>query len=190
MGFAISWLAVRGKAPEAAFQELGVSSTGAHAEIPESAINAAPLPDDWHLLFINEFGSPYVSDNRLHVLSRNCEVVACVVEEHVMFSRAQYWKDGRRLWEITHEAQDNILNLTVDGEPPPRFEAVRETAMQAQMAEGVANAEVDFIFDVPLILAKELTGFKHDEANAAYAGANFTVLSPTAGARPGFDAGC
>lgn len=35
--------------------------------------------------------------------------------------------------------------------------------MRDQQNEGGQDAAVDLVFDVPLLLAKELTGFKHDE---------------------------
>jgi hypothetical protein len=51
----------------------------------------------------------------------------------------------------------------VSGAPPAELEDIRQRAFIRQMVEGADNAEVDYIFDVPLHLAKSFVGFKHDE---------------------------
>ena len=54
MGFAISWLAIKGKEPGKVRDELGVSEIEEHEEFPESKINACKLSNKWYLIYINK----------------------------------------------------------------------------------------------------------------------------------------
>jgi len=48
----------------------------------------------------------------------------------------------------------------------PRGSAeVRDEYSAQQAAEGGAGAGVDYYFEIPLVVAKSLVGFKHDEQN-------------------------
>ena len=51
MGFAISWLALKGKGPGKVREELGVSETDGHEEFPESKLSACRLPKEWYLIY-------------------------------------------------------------------------------------------------------------------------------------------
>jgi hypothetical protein len=48
---------------------------------------------------------------------------------------------------------------------------------EAQRAAGGDDADVDYIFEIPLKLAKELVGFKHDEDCPHLVDRHFIVLS-------------
>ena len=163
MGFAISWLALKGKAPGNVREELGFSETDNHEEFPESKINACNLSNEWYLIYINKCESSFVSDKVLGPLSNGCEVIACVIEEHVMYSRAQYWRSGNKVWQVVHDAQQGMLDLEYEGQLPENFDSIRASSFSEQELEGGEEAEVDYIFDVPLLLAETITGFKHDE---------------------------
>ena len=56
------------------------------------------------------------------------EVVACFVEEHVMFSAAVLWRDGSKLWSAEHDAQEGIRHLDVVGQLPPEMSLIIEEA--------------------------------------------------------------
>jgi hypothetical protein len=49
-----------------------------------------------------------------------------------------------------------------------------------QLARGGDDAMVDYIFEIPLTVAKSLVGFKHDEICAHLIGGRFEVMSRTA----------
>ncbi len=77
-----------------------------------------------------------------------------------MTCSAQFWSGGRKVWEVVHDAQDNVNHLESAGEPlPASLELYRAKAA----ASHATDVEVDFMFDVPLLLARDITGFKHDE---------------------------
>ena len=175
MGFAISWIALKGKEPNETRKELGLSETGEHEEIPESEFSACKLPDEWYLIYINECESPIVSSEIIESLSKDCEVVACVIEEHVMYSRAQYWRNGNKIWQSVHDAQQGMFNLESEGQLPDDFENIKASSFSEQESEGGEEADVDFIFEIPLLLANNITGFKHDEYITDL---EYTVLTP------------
>jgi hypothetical protein len=86
-----------------------------------------------------------------------------MIEEHVMFSCASLWRDGREVWRVAHQGDETIDNLSATGDLPPELDGIRREFERRQAEEGGGAAEVDHIFEVPLELAKTLTGFKHDE---------------------------
>ena len=59
-----------------------------------------------------------------------------------------------------------MYHLEAQGQLPPNFESIRSECLAEQDAEGGEEAEVDFVFEIPTRLAREITGFKHDEAIA------------------------
>jgi hypothetical protein len=77
----------------------------------------------------------------------------------MVVSRAAGWKDGEQIWSVTHDAQEGDGHLEVEGEPPCGFGAIRDRLAKQQEEDGGA----DFLFDILVTLAKEITGYRHDE---------------------------
>lgn len=80
-----------------------------------------------------------------------------------MYAYATYWTDGKNLWNMKHEGDtDKGRNdATVSGTPPDSFRAIRDDYAERQLGD----PRVDWYFEMPLAMAKLLTGFKHDETN-------------------------
>lgn len=175
MGFSISWLAVRGKPAAEIPALLSLTPTGRHEEIPESPYSAAALPGGWSLLVFDRCEHAFLGKDSLRRLSAGCEVVAASAEEHVMASLAEGWKDGQRLWRLAHESEQGLRHLEESGALPKLFGDIREKAFRQQESDG-ADGGVDYIFDVPLLVAQSLTGFKHDEGTDL----RFEILEPIA----------
>lgn len=165
MGWSCSWIAVRGKEPAALLTSLGMHLSQEREEFPESPWTAASLRAGWFLVFCSNhcdparFKSPALAD-----LSADCELVHSSVEEHVMFSSTAYWRHGKQVWQIVHDAQKEIYHLHTSGDLPAYFFHIRPQLFAEQEAEGGATADVDLIFDIPLQVGAELTGFRHDHA--------------------------
>ena len=194
MGFSLSWIAVRGRSPEDVLATLELRPTGERSEhLPTRRVPFcwAKL-GDWVLVLSDSsspwFGKRFVDESSaaerfLAELSRGCEVVACFVEEHVMYTRAAAWKDGVRRWSVAHASEQGIAHLQVEGEPPASFRTLAADARAAQAADD----EVDHVFEVPLNLARDVTDFRHDGGNLV-----FDVLTlaperkPTQGPRRSF----
>lgn len=164
MGFSISWLAVKGKAPEALARELGLIPTGEMVEHGASMFTARSLQGGWFLVVINRCEHKAVGSKSLASLSLNCEAVACSVEEHVMACSSELWRNGEQVWRLEHDAQQSIDHISTAGVLPDIYFAVWKECSEQQNAAGGRNADTDYFFEIPLQTAKELVGFKHDEA--------------------------
>jgi hypothetical protein len=177
MGYSISWLAVRGKPSNIVLTELGLRGTGEYDEVPDSPdLWGADLPDGWYLVFANR--CDYVDKLPLDRLSAAAQVVTCFVEEHVMVSGASGWSDGKELWSVTHDSEQGIEHVEAEGDLPPMFTSIRDQLTAVQADAGGEESDVDYLFDVPIEVAKALTGFCHNEDIAGADDAPFEKLQP------------
>jgi hypothetical protein len=192
MGYSLSWLAIKSKAPQAVLDELGFRRTGERQEIPEAALTAAEMPNGWFLIVSNE-DEKVATDAVLERLTAGCEAVTCFVEEHVMCSSSTGWKDGRKCWSILHDAQKGRGHLEAEGQLPSSFNSIRDRLLSKQQEENARRAEIrrpliarkvvsssdmacDYIFNIPVEVACELTGYQHDRDIAGMTGELFEVL--------------
>ena len=162
MGFSLCWAAVRGKSREMALAEVELQSSGVRGDVPESPLVGAQLPDGWYLLLSNQ-DVRFTDEEILRPLSARCEVVTCFLEEHAMYSIATGWVDGVEIWSVLHDAQQSIEHLEATGNPPASLASVRDRLRAEQASAGGKKAGVDYIFDVPVEVAKSVTGFSHSE---------------------------
>lgn len=183
MGFALSWLATKGKPTETVLAELELRATGDEGIAGESRVVGAMTATGWYLIVLDEAEHRLISGAVIARLSRGCEVLTCTVEEHVMFSQATGWRDGREEWRVTHRGEDGPVGLDAEGGLPAGFPAIRDELTARQVAEGGADAGVDYLFDIPVALVQAFTGFKHDEAGLDGETLAFDVLESTASAR-------
>ena len=177
MGFSITWCAVREENADSFLQQLGLTPTGETEEFPESLISTVALHTGWRVIWYNEYDCPFLRPQDLRELSKHTEVLLCLVEEHVMASSAEMWSNGKRKWWLSHEGEDGPSGIASEGELPQSFPAIRENLEQAQLAAGGADADVDYMFDIPLTMAVTLVGFRHDENIERLADGHFIVLS-------------
>ena len=165
MGFAISWLAVKGKSPEAITQELELTPTGEMTDYGESLFTGRALSSGWFLLVINQCEHDFVKQKSLSSLSGKCEVIACSIEEHVMFCSSELWRNGVQIWRIEHDAQKSIEHISHSGSMPDGYSAIEKAFSEEQKKAGGKKANTDYFFEIPLQAAKSVVGFKHDESN-------------------------
>jgi hypothetical protein len=160
MGFSISWLAVRNNAvgdndETYVLASLGLEKIGATEEFPGKHW-CSTRGGEWTVVWSNSYeparfrGAP----SKLRG-----EVLVCDVEEHVMYASTSAFNDGVLSWRIIHDAQRAPDHLAIKGTPPESFARIRAE----QFARVSEDLEVDRIFDIPLRMAKELVGFRHDE---------------------------
>ena len=178
MGASLSWVAVQGRSAAALRAALSLVSTGRFSELAEAPYSGADLKSGWTLVQRDRCDADFLRDKTLEGLSKSCELVAVSLEEHVMASLAEGWTDGRRVWSLSHNSEEGIKHLEEGGSPPKAFAAIKERAFQRQREKDAEG--VDYIFDVPLELARFLTGYKHDEDGPD----DFEVLEPIP--QPGF----
>lgn len=176
MGFSLTWLGVRGLEPDVALGRLLLSPTGRSTGYAEHPLSSLSLSNGWLLILADGCDHRIIKAESLARLSAACEVIACSIEEHVMSSSSEYWADGRSVWRVEHDAQESARHISARGELPNDFEELRQQVQIKQDEEDRAAAEVDFFFEVPLLLAQARTGFKHDEPSPEINGAAFEEL--------------
>ncbi len=182
MGLSLSFLAVKGLSPQEIHRALGVTDSGVAAgefDYPRPTMRGAALPDGWYLVLLNSVDHRFVTSEEVPArLSRGCEVVACRVEEHVMFSACLGWKDGAMLWQVAHDPEEDPHHLDVEGTPPAAFGALaaRMRAKQEEEDRQTGQMPVDFIWEIPVELANSLCRYRHDEY-ADWGKPEFAVLA-------------
>jgi hypothetical protein len=175
----MTWCAVREERSERFLQRLGLAPTGEVKNFGESPIVTAKLNTGWQVVWYNRRAHPFLRPEDLRSLSLGEDVLLCQVEEHVMASSAEMWSDGKRKWWLSHEGEDGPKGLSTDGDLPESFPAIRKAMEQSQLAAGGNEAEVDYIFEIPLKVAQSIVGFKHDEDCAHLLDKKFSVVSET-----------
>jgi hypothetical protein len=185
MGFSITWFAFRASEGEALMRELRLAPTGETDDGPDSLIATARLKNGWQVLWYTKYGCRFLQEADLKRLSARSEIVRCLVEEHVMASSSELWSGGLRKWSLSHEGENGPRGLAVEGKPPACFPDVRREMETTQAAKGGDKAEVDYIFEIPLLVAKNIVGFKHDEQCDLMVEPTFSVLTRSGGEGPG-----
>jgi len=162
MGVSISWLAVSDMEPEAIHKQLGLLSSREFDADIKYPFAGRVLPSGWYLVVANRCDSPMVRDDMLSSLSMSARVVAASIEEHVMYCFSTCWLNGQQEWRVQHEAEKGTTHLDVSGVPPEELETLRQGALSRQLCHD-DEIGVDYVFDVPLELAKRVVGFRHDD---------------------------
>jgi homoserine O-acetyltransferase len=176
VGFALSWVAVKGKAAAGVLSDLRLLPTGARGIEGESEFVGAPAEDGWYLIVMDGAEHRLLQPDALERLSAGCDVLTCTVEEHVMFSEATGWRDGQQLWRVRHVGEDGPVGIEEDGTFPPEYPSIRDRLVKEQEAAGGSDADVDHLFDIPVVLVKSFVGYKHDERNPKFEDDAFEVL--------------
>jgi hypothetical protein len=177
MGYAITWCEIREEAAERFLEELGLSATGDFEELPESPVSMAKLDTGWRVIWINEYAPTFLALNAVERLSKTRDVLLCLVEEHVMASSSEMWFGGKCQWRLSHQGENGPKGIELEGKVPECTAGIREEMERAQEANGGDNAEVDHMFEIPLKVAQQLVGFKHDEDSPHVIDSQFAVLS-------------
>jgi len=180
MGYSHSWIAARGLSPEALLDALGLRETGRPGELPSRTTPhcRTSLPGSWMVVLASlgastgeEDGRPRFLDESeaaapfLATLSVGGEVVAGFLEEHVMASRAAAWDGGARRWSLRYDPERRPDRLLAEGSPPAELGPIEASLREAQRREPDG---ADRLFEIPLELAKAITGFRGDEDEREY----------------------
>src|SRR5262245_54097091 len=132
MGYALSWLAIKGKAPATILDALHLRATGHREEICKSRLVSASSAAGWYLIIAQGAEHRLISDSVIEQSSRGGEAVTCTLEEHVMFSEACGWRDGQRIWLVTHEGEHGPKDVTASGSLPHNYLAIRDHFIEQQ----------------------------------------------------------
>lgn len=161
----MSWVGVRGIDRTAAYDRLGLVPTGQSGDRNDYVICGRAGPNGWTLVILGRVEHRLVEAHALERLSSGCSILACNVEEHVMSSSAEMWENGTQVWQTLHDGDHSIDHLDNSGTLPAEFAGIEREIRRLQAAESSADEiGVDSFFDIPLLLARSITSFKHDEA--------------------------
>jgi hypothetical protein len=159
---------------------LNIARTGQTVEYGDAPLTGYAMPNGWYLIVADRCDHRLVDARVLERVSEKCRVIACSIEEHVMFSSAEEWQAGKRVWRAEHAGENGPINLKTSGTLPPSFEAMEKEFRTQQEAEGGEEAGVDYYFEIPLTAAQTIMGFKHDEDVPGVNPEEFELLSDTA----------
>jgi hypothetical protein len=157
VGHSLALLALQSADADSALSALGIVRSGEKVSYGSAPLTGYAMPEQWYVIVAEGCDNPLLETTVLQRVSAQYRLIACSIEEHVMFSSAQEWRSGKLVWRAEHVGENDTTNLKTSGTLPPSFEAAR------QEAEGGTDSEVDYFFEVPLVVAKALMGFKHDE---------------------------
>lgn len=165
MGFSICWIGARSERPDDVCRRIGVRRTGQTAAFFDFPISGTLLPTAWYVVVFNGIDHPLQRADRMQRISEAFPTLRCLVEEHAMYSAAAAWAAGRRTWHVVHDPRIGRDHLSTTGDVPPELDAInRDIAARRTAIGGMGRMlPVDYVFDAPLLLAKRITGFKHDE---------------------------
>jgi hypothetical protein len=163
MSFSLVWFAVQGIAADDFLERIGFEDTGEIDEYFEEEHSGGELPDGWYVVVSSKV--ELLASARLAQWSTGGRLIAALVHEPSANALATEWRDGAQVWSVSHDGSEGGDRLDVEGVLPEVFEELRQEAMAvSSSAEGDDPGEgVNLAFDMPLDLAAELTGFRHDE---------------------------
>jgi hypothetical protein len=173
MGISLSWVAVEGLPPDVVLSRLELNHTGKDCTYPFVGVASHPLPNGWFLVAATGCDHRIASAESMSKLSAGCRAVACAVEEHVNFASSDLWQDGKRTWNVQHQGEESPEDILFEGDIPDRFHIL----LSSVESEDSDNLDGHFHMDIPLILAKEIAGFRHDEANPEFDDVPFEELN-------------
>jgi hypothetical protein len=159
MGYNLQWLAVKNKDEKNILKTIELKSTRQYEELPEADFNATKI-NDWYLIS-NNCREVYelFTDAMIKKLSKNCQVIKVDVCESTMFSIAECWEDGKSIWSILHNSEYGTGHLNIEGNPPKILDDIVNQCKKKQSEE----RDADYIYEIPIELANELVGYRHDE---------------------------
>jgi hypothetical protein len=161
MGFSISWLAFAPGAPDP-LRGFRLADTGRPATPGITPVSGSRLANGWYVVAFAGFGHAQVEPLNAESCSWGTRVVACTAGESVNTSSAALYEDGEQKWFAMHVLDEGRDHLALEGEPPAG--AARHLATARRLA---AKDGFDAVFSVPMILAHEACGFRHDTHHAA-----------------------
>ena len=168
MGYRISWLAVRGIDKAAVYDRLGLTPSGETGFAFDHPVTGTQLPNGWTVVGFNELAHELVRDDEVRSLSAGCTVMACNLCETTMCSSASFWKDGNEIWSLFHFSNNTVEHLETNGVLPAEFDGIEKEYRALQSEDGSQDPVVDYMIEIPMILATQLTSFRHNAGSADF----------------------
>lgn len=156
MGYSTSWIATTLSQAEGR-QHFGVRPTGQRSDFAEFTLSDAILPNGWYLIVAN--ACDWAERQELRQLSLRGQLVTAYAEEHVMVSGASHWRTGKLVWDVEHNSELSSDHLSETGDLPDGYRVLADELIEKQRIVD----DCDYIFDIPVVAAHLLTGYRHDQ---------------------------
>lgn len=176
MGFRATWIAIPAAESSDVLTRLDLRETKQKDETNDAPFSGALVAGDWYIIFSNE--PTFADDLGAATLSNIERLIICTIDETSMVSISSEYRNGSKLWSIEHDAQIGDLHLEVQGAPPKALKPIRETFLKQQKSQDETGLLVDFLFEVPIELAANITGYRHDRVNFDWGAPDFKALAP------------
>lgn len=160
MSAPVGWIGVSGMDRERVLEAAGLEAAPG-ARKPKATLWS--LPNGWTFLFTLDFGFP--TPERMAALSAEGTAIALSADDRVMISVVRGYERGKAVFAIEHDGGNHgPRHMAKAGALPAQWDAILGRLSRQQDKEDQGPAEVDFLFDAPLDLAKALCGYRHDRA--------------------------
>jgi hypothetical protein len=157
MGFKHTWMATQEADEAAILDRLNLQVVAEADDYGAADYTLARLPTGWLIIVSNE-------EVEFHKLAPRAvpEGFALTgwMNETVMVSEARGFRDGVQEWAVVHDPDVDLQGVQIEGTPPA---ALAEIYRRLQSEQAKGHADVDYIFDAPVDLSKEICGFVHDQ---------------------------
>lgn len=173
-----SWLAVKGKSPEAVRSELHLRASSIPSNPAKYPLVGGSSEAGWYLIVAGGRDHRLIAEPVIRLLSAGCEVLTCTVDEQNIYSAAAGWRYGARVWSVTYEGEEAATDVVADGELPPAFPAIRTRFTVEAQAEDACDALVDPMFEIAVETVRSVIGYKYGEASPEFDG-RFVILEAT-----------
>lgn len=173
----LSWIGLKGVGRAQALDLLGMAEAPPARRRETAWIGE--LPTGWTIALSSD--SRFASEERLLELSATCTALGCQLSETVMCATTTLYKDGKIAWRVDYDCEKGVPQVT--GAPPPEYQVIHDRLAAQQAADDASEDELkaDFIFDIPIELAKSLTGYHYAETPDA----DFVAVEAPQAARSG-----
>jgi hypothetical protein len=174
-----SWFAVKGKAPDAIHGELRLKPSRVPGDDNLTFQIVGALSDaGWYLIVAEGREHRLIRDAVIQPLSAGCEIITCRDDEQNIFSAAAGWRDGRRVWAVSYDGEEAATDVVEEGDLPVTYPSIRDKYKAEAQAEDAGDALVDPMYEIPIELVHNLTGYRPRQESPAYKG-RFVLLEGT-----------
>lgn len=160
MGCKVSWIGT--KAPmDAVLSALEAAQTGNSSYFPAFEYCTVSLEGGWTVFWAPE---DFFDNQRCEALSLEHPLIAVSENDTVMYSDARWFEDGKLVWSIWHQGDEDPSHLECSGQVPDIAKKIEREKRVEQAEHDASEAKylVDFIIDVPLKLAATYCPFYSD----------------------------
>ncbi len=167
MGFRVSWVARRGSSSAELLDAVGCKLTGERHKFPDVGFYLLQLPGDedgpWSVL-IADGSENFTSLSSTHAESQSLggESIYFWCSDTSMSTEMSCHRNGRRVWAIEYDCEDEKKRPLLDGDIPPVAKTLLAALEDEQRVSDEEGGGADHIYDLTAALGRALVGFRHD----------------------------